>query len=223
MPDVAVVTASSLDDSYGSNPYTVSFDCSGGTLLLACLSFRRNNSQEASATYAGTPLTSLDYQDGSYHRVQLFYLKNPSSGSNTFSITFTISTVYMVVTLVSINYADGTNTFGTVVKNTLGSAKSHSDTVTSETGGLCIDVVDYKYGDGDSLVADSGQTERQTIQSRGTGEVTHGCSTEPGATSVTMGWSQPTTNSDIAYIIAPIRPTSGGTTPTLTFVKKRIR
>ena len=154
-------------------------------------------------------LTLVDSQSGFGEYAAVYSLTTPASGSNTFSITFTNTAPYNFVTLVSVSGADTTTPTGTVDKSTGDSATTASDTVSSATDGLCVDVLALRFATVDTLAADGGQTERHTTETLGGGEIMHGASTEAGAASVTMGWSW-TTAGSYAHISVPINAAAGG-------------
>lgn len=74
--------------------------------------------------------------------------------------------------------------------------------VTGQTNGLMLDFCGTQ--ENEDHTPDGGQTERNDT---GDSNLRTACSTEPGAASVTMGWSW-TTNSRYQYVILPINPSS---------------
>lgn len=69
-----------------------------------------------------------------------------------------------------------------------GSTVPSSVTVSSAVGQLVCDILGYDNGNGANIVADASQTDRSNV-GPGTGNLTFGVSTKPGAASVTMQWT----------------------------------
>lgn len=178
-----------------------------------------NDVSVSSITYGSASLTYLTSDEYSgVNRVELWYLKNPDSGTDTVTVTLSSSGV-VAGNATSYSNVDQTDTFGTVVTdNKLSSDPSVS--VSSDSGEIVVDILSI---DGDnsgsqpSLAAGSGQTERFSSTDSGD-KLTGVGSTESGASSVTMSWTvSDSTTYYVAHAAVPIRPvpSSGSSANTL--------
>lgn len=95
---IARNNATQIDGGSGS-PFTTSYSCSAGSdrLLIAAF-FTLAAATVTGVTYNGVAMTGLHSpaQGGSDLKVHFYYLLNPASGSNTFTITFAADTTKWV-------------------------------------------------------------------------------------------------------------------------------
>lgn len=161
----------------------------------------------STATYGGTSMTPHKISDinGSSDRVSIFALANPSSGSQTVAIGWGTS---VVPNGVAITVTGGDTT--TVHSNTSsanGSSTAPSTTCTSATGELVMDFGAHRWPT--DMTAGADQTERADFLNN-SGDTEIFSSTESGATSVTMSWSNGTSAN---WAIAAMAFKSDGTVP----------
>ena len=149
-----------------------------------------------SMTYAGSSMTLLAAKTNvatpnDRVRSELWYIKNPATGTNNNSITFTAS-VQAVAGGMSYTGVDQTTPFGTAA--TFGDDNSTiSVNVSSATGEVVVDTVAVRQSkiQENVLTKGAGQTERYSDHS-GTGttaNVEGAGSEEAGASTVTMSWT----------------------------------
>jgi len=94
---IANTNSASIAAWSASNPATASFDCSGGDILIVGV-FTNGSTSALSVTYNGVSLTQLALiTDAGNNKQGFYYLVNPSSGSNTLSVTRTGGTNVSVV------------------------------------------------------------------------------------------------------------------------------
>lgn len=91
---IARTATSAVQTGSGTGARTLSFDCAGANLLIFGAKLQDTSTTVSSITYNGVSLTinpgggnAYAQSGGASVRVTLFYLFNPSSGSNTFSWT----------------------------------------------------------------------------------------------------------------------------------------
>lgn len=144
-----------------------------------------------SITYGGAGMTlvpSGTLHDANGQDVWLYRLIAPATGSQTVSVTFSIA-VYGACGSVSVTGADQTTMTGTAVTGTAASGTtSPALVVASAVGDLVIDTIKKWNGNASSPGVGAGQTQRW-VGSDGSFNEYGACSTEPGAASVTMTWT----------------------------------
>jgi len=175
---------------------------STGNKIVLLVIYRDDAGQTFSSepTYGATAMTQIGGDYGSSDKnATVWELDSPAGTEN---ITFTLSantSFRMAVAFV----LSGAGDIGTPLAAVTGGNDNLSQTVTSETDGICLDFV-YE-GGGTSLAADAGQSNAST---QGTTYLS-GASTEAGAASVTMGW----TWSGLAgglLLVVPVAPAAAG-------------
>ena len=200
---MAIAFDNSTADSHGyTNSLTFSHTVAGTDRLLLVGASARGESVTG-MTYNGTSMTLLEAANPGNIETTLYYLIAPDTGANNVVITCSGPGSVAAVAL-SLTGVHQTTTFGTQSEATAG-AESLSTSVSSATDELCVDIIGLR---SDSVMsADSGQTERDQAN-EGT-RCGAAMSTEPGASSVTIGWSwSGSVNS--AIIAVPVKPSAAG-------------
>lgn len=144
-----------------------------------------NGSAVNSVTYGGVALTKLgEVVNGLNVKVELYYLKNPASGTANVVINWTPQANLQIIAGVTTLYnADQTDPFGTVAKE-IGSEKSSTLTVLSESGDFIFDAIGNAKA---SITANAGQTEIFNVN---TNKLVAGSSRIAAtAVSTTMTWA----------------------------------
>ncbi|MFZ2626887.1 MAG: FISUMP domain-containing protein [Candidatus Moraniibacteriota bacterium] len=161
----------------------------------------RSSGNSTSITYAGQALTKLSTMSVNGAILELWYLKNPPTGTNTVAVTKDANGENGMCASSYFNVEQAT-TFGTV-----GTASQSEGvwainrSVSSASGELVVDLLGFEGADGSTATPDAGQTSRASSNSSFNGIR---MSSKPGATSTTMGW----THGSWAYtglIVVPIR------------------
>ena len=139
-------------------------------------------------TYGGVSLTFLAAitESGNKNRAELWYLLAPTTGTANVVLTMGANKVFVAGATSFSGVSQGTP-FGTPV-TVEGSGGASSVTVSSAANEVVLDVVAFRDRTGGS--ENSGQTARWTnTNGSGSSDAWGGSSTEPGAASVTMGWT----------------------------------
>jgi hypothetical protein len=143
-------------------------------------------------TFNGVAMTSANsghLQSGTSNTgfVELFYLKNPSSGAHTVAVTLTGGTADMEAGSVSFNGVDQTTPISHVATNS-GNGTSATLTVTSAVGDMAVNAEVSGGGSGGNTT--SGNTMRWNNQQNTTSAGGYGAqSTAAGASSVNMSYT----------------------------------
>ncbi|MGQ0829214.1 MAG: hypothetical protein ACT4ON_12570 [Bacteroidota bacterium] len=178
---------------------TISHTVSGSNTILIVRASTRNG-DPTSITYNSVSLTKLATKNNSSQYASIWYLINPSAGTNNVVINGS-SGFAPIIGITSFTGVHQTAPFGTVVSAAFSSNPSLN--VSSASGELIIDVVNANT----SMTVGSGQTQQYNLHefvSDGSG------STEAGASSVTMSWSG--FSPDGAHIAVPLKPCAGALT-----------
>ena len=196
--------------SFGNNVASVTWShTSSGTnrgIVVGAAAVDYGDDLTITATYAGASLLAKteSFNGNASLHAQQFVKENQASGANDVVVTFTGINVDARVGAVSFNDVDQTTGFSALSTTDTGNSAAATVDVTSATGEIVIDcMVD---GEGTAAPTPDGS---QTSQWAGTnGVVEGGCSTEAGATTVTMSWSQ--TSGEWAISALSVIPTGGG-------------
>lgn len=176
--------------------------------LIVGMSWVQSSTSLSSATYNGTTVTILG-QSGGTGNTALLYLASPDEGSaHTFAMTF--STSLNDVLRVKFLSFSGCKQTGAMMNEynseNLNSANTSNFNMTATTDDMGVDV--FQSSPGTSMAADADQTERGTDLPGGADS--QGMSTDPGATTVTMGWSHTADNYSYSTGIVLAEPPAGG-------------
>jgi uncharacterized repeat protein (TIGR01451 family) len=191
-------------------PFSFSHTVGAGNqrLLVVAVAIRNGVNLASGVTYGGTALTSLrtTHNSDNLVHVQVYYLKNPPSGTANVTVTL-LGLTNAAAGAVSFSNVDQTTPFGAVASDSsTGTGTTNpSTTVASSTSSLVLDAVALE-GSAGTLTAGGGQTQRWTSTTGGAASNARGVgSTAPGATSVTMSWTK-TNTAKWAIVAASINP-----------------
>lgn len=126
--------------STASSPIDFSHDNGGAGLLLVAVSFNRSTTPTISVDYDSVPMTLIAQADfnSTFRSVSsaLFLLENPSSGSNTVSVTFSGSAVvaYVIMPVAITGYKPG-DLIGSDIDTIIGSSATHNIGITTDEDG----------------------------------------------------------------------------------------
>lgn len=179
--------------------------CSGSDRVLVAFIRFGNTITINSVTYNGVSLTNAGTQtaSGSHHKSSIWYLIGPATGSNNLVIT-TSSTAEVITGIISFTGANN-------VQNYAGATNADL-VISSATGNMVADGTGNSNNQSATVGAD--QTQRFNIDT----DSWKG-STEAGAASVTMSWSNYGTNaSHIAIDIVAGSQVSASTSDFFNFI-----
>lgn len=185
MPNVTFDAASNYDGQIFASSFSWSHTCSGNDrCLVVGVSIRGStNGIVSSITYNGVSLTKIahaEYSDTA-NRIELWYLLNPATGSNTIEVTLTGS-AYVTGGAISLNNVEALGSYNSA-------ADGNTDTPTVDVANCsegCMVVDAVGENDDTALSVGSGQTERYKALNA---QISIGGSTEAGTGTVTMSWS----------------------------------
>lgn len=197
--------------STGNGTMTLSLTTSGSDRYLLVGIGTSTGMTCTGITYAGVSMTQIgspvdNTDSGAGSRLYVFELIAPASGANDIVASFSGPPSYRTMIGISVTDAHQTTPTGTSATSTTNNSATPSVTVTSATGELVVDF----HSAHNTLVtfsAGSGQTSRQT----NTTDIGMCCSTQDGAASVVMDWSN-TNNRWYSSRGIPIKPAGGGGT-----------
>jgi hypothetical protein len=186
-----VFDAATTTTSSGNGVITLSHTCTGSDRILF-VAIGSNSSLDATGvTYNGVAMTSMGAIDnpdsGANSRLEVFRLVAPATGANDISASFSGPPADRTVIAVSFTGVHQTVPLGTIATNTTNNTTAPTVTVVGAVGDL---IVDFHAANSrlTSIAADASQTERASIL--GTGSIPGTMSsTEAGAASVVMNWS----------------------------------
>jgi len=172
-------------------------------LMLVGISLKVDKGLPTSVTYGSSTLTQVgSIKNGTNAAVYLYYLLNPTSGTDIVSVNFTqaVSSKGCVIGVVTYSGVDQTTPLGTYATNS-GNSTSASVTVSSASTQLVIDVLDARQNT--TVTPSSGQTKvyGDIVLS----EVDGLSSTKAGASSTTMSWTLGASH-EWALLAVPIKP-----------------
>jgi len=176
--------AASSITSGASDPHTFAYDAgASGTDTILIVSAYTETTTPASVTYNGVSMTYIGGQDGGGNRVDAWYLANPSTGSNTLSLTQGGATADQIITAVCYSGVDQTTPVGTPVyqSQTVSSPGEVTTTLDTTAANSYIFTAAGMDGGPDTSVIGPISTFSDIA---GTNE---GATTTSGASGVTMG------------------------------------
>jgi len=159
---------------------------SSANLLVVLLSIRGDGTApNPSVTYNGVSMTehASAISTGNYNYVYIFYLKNPSIGVNTVSVSLGNNSARGIGG-VSMDFLGANGALGTANSDT--GQNSVSVDVDSTSDDMVVDVVSAT-GTAGTWTVGAGQTKRAEIEVQ-SGDHEMASSTEGGSSSVTMSW-----------------------------------
>ena len=194
--------------SNGAGPFTWAHTCSGSDRLLRVTTSHFDSSDTISSiTYNGVALTAVpggSTNNGQYY-VTAYYLIAPDTGTHDIVVTVSGSVFDFGAGAISYTDAHQTTPLGTAVTAT-GTSTTPSVTVSSAADELVDDGLVIIHGG--TLSVGAGQTQRWNAIAS-SGFIKYAGSTEGGAASTTMSWSN-SSSQTWAIVAVPIKPTGGG-------------
>lgn len=186
-----------------------------GEVLIVGVSYDSTTRFVSFITFAGQNLSYINKASGSRAGAEMWYLKNPPTGTNTISVTFSSSIGELAAGAVSYTGVDLTSPLG-ISQTATGNSTTPTVNVTSASGELVVDVVGIDATNSSTFSPGAGQTTQflANAPSRQKGA----SSAEPGGSSVTMSWTSSTSNG-WGIVAVPLKPAGGATpapTPTST-------
>ena len=194
--------------SNGAGPFTWAHTCSGSDRLLRVTTSHFDSSDTISSiTYNGVALTAVpggSTNNGQYY-VTAYYLIAPDTGTHDIVVTVSGSVFDFGAGAISYTDAHQTTPLGTAVTAT-GTSTTPSVTVSSAADELVDDGLVIIHGG--TLSVGAGQTQRWNAIAS-SGFIKYAGSTEGGAASTTMSWSN-SSSQTWAIVAVPIKPVGGG-------------
>lgn len=196
----------------GTGPFTFSLSPSGSDrVMIAGVVYYHINAVVSAITFNSVSLTEVPgsaYDPGGDYHIRWYYLIAPATSSNTFSITFSGTGVYDAgIVVYTFTGAQQVTPYGTTVNGTATST-TPSVTVSSATDEIVVDALIITHSG--TLSVGAGQTERANAITS-TGYTKYGGSTEGGAASTTMSWSN-STSQFWALSGLPVKPAATAST-----------
>jgi len=205
---LAVDSVSTASGS-GTGPFSFSHTCSGSDrLLFVAVSHYHVNNTVSGITYNSVAMTAVPSgaaNNGQFF-VTLYYLIAPASGSNTVSVSVSGGVYDIGIAAISFTGEHQTTPIGTAVTAT-GSSTTPSATASSATDEIVLDALTIV--NSGTLSVGAGQTSRWNAAT-GNAFIKMAGSTEAGASSTTMSWSN-SASQDWAIVTVPVKPLSTST------------
>jgi hypothetical protein len=166
-------------------------------LLLVAISKRAFNN--VTAVFRGSQvLTKYKgeyFAAGNYPQYELWYVLNPEVGTYNIAVILPANDWFEVCSI-DFRNVDQVDPFSAVAKAT-GTGTGPALTLVSQVSSIVVDILAIQKGDGITLAANGGQTQKMNASSNGNwaGAV----STKPGAASVATGWTVSESGHDWIY------------------------
>lgn len=189
---------------------TISHTVSGSDRAMVVACHVLNGATVVTVTYAGVTLSlaQIELQAEENLDVELWTLVAPTTGTNNAVITIS-GPEAQYCTVLSFTGVNQSAPFGADVGDQYAaSGTAHSHSTTSETNGLVVDAITFQASAG-TVTTDAGQTNRAGPAQFNT-DFIYAVSTEPGAASVTTGYSWTNDFNRWAHATIPIAPVGGG-------------
>jgi hypothetical protein len=201
---------------------TYSHTCTGSDLiLLVSANLKRLGSETVTGvTYDGVALTLIDSDVGGQRYASLWYLVGPATGANDIVVSVSQTVQSVDSGSISLTGVDQSVPLGTA--NTAnGSGTAPSVTVSAATDDLVVDALCIE--NAGTLSVGASQTQRYNAVGADGWNKRAG-STEPGAASVTMSWSD-TVGGQWAIVAVPVKPkaAAGGSAIPVIAMQYRMR
>lgn len=192
----------------GTGPFTFAHTTSGSDrLLCVCVANYRNTSFVSAVSYNSVDLTEQEALTVGEYTISLWSVIAPSTGSNTVSVTTNTSVFDIGIAAISFTGVHQSSPFGVPVSDS-GTSTTPSVTVTSAADEVVLDTLTIIHSG--TLTVDGSQTQ-QWNAATSNAFIKYAGSTEDGAASTTMSWSNSTSQSWITIAI-PIKPVSTAVT-----------
>jgi hypothetical protein len=215
-------TSKAAGDNVSSLSWSHTCTGSDRVLFVSYHSHKVNNRTVSSITYNGVGLTQVSgaqAQNGTRY-VDVWYLINPASGSNTVLVTLSGGELNCGALASSYTGVDQTMAIGTAAAAN-GNSTAPSVSVSAATDDLVADFLTIEHAG--TLTVGAGQTSRHNAIVVPGGWNKSASSTEPGAVSVTMSWSD-TIGGPWAMVGVPMNPaTAAGSSIAAKMFQYRLR
>mgnify|MGYP003532056547 FL=1 len=202
---MAAFDASSFFSGSGAGPVTGAHTCSGSDRAL-CVNVHIYDSGDSptGVTYNGVALSFIGSASNGQYSVYQFYLIAPASGANTVSVTLSGPVFDVGVSVVSMTGVHQSTAIGTSASAS-GSDTTPTVDVSSAVSDLVLDGLVMVHSG--TLSVGAGQTARVNAVT-GNAFIKYASSTEDGASTTTMSWSN-TTSQAWAIMSTPFKSSSG--------------
>lgn len=196
--------AVSSGSSSGAGPINFSHSCASGSTLFVCVSWYHGSSTVSTVTYNSVAMTAIPSSlvSASQYNTQWYYLLSPATGSNTVSITFSGNTFENTFAAISFTGTHASTPYDAVVTATNTSTTPSVD-VSSSTTEIVVDGGLITHNG--TLSEGASQTSRWNAISSG-GSLKFFGSTETGAATTTMSWSNSTSQLWVQSSFAVVPP-----------------
>lgn len=196
------------------NQLVISRVVTTGNFLAVCVGFTDTsgtNRVVTAAAYNGVAMTKAksQYDSGGQNRCEIWYMVAPATGTHNCVVDFT-GTVRVAGTVISLSGVNQSTPIGTAVSATANSGNPLTVNATSADGELVLDCAEVGVTTNVPLTVGAGQTvlgggTQLAVSGAGASGGVVGASSEAGAASVTMSWTQ---NGNEAWVICavPIKP-----------------
>lgn len=165
----------------------------------------------STVTYGGQALTFAAgvtaFAANNEHRNEIWYLINPPTGANNVIVTWSGSISAARAAAGAYVDTHQTTPVGTAA-NASGTTATPTVAVSSASGELVIDLVNFYLNTAGAVTFGAGQTQ-EFLLNQGVSNQSGGGSSEPGAASVTMSWTLPQSE-QWATLGIPLKPAAAG-------------
>lgn len=193
----AVLSATAIANGTGVSSITTAIASSGSNRALAVVISSGSGLVDpttVTGTYNGVSLSTFfdDTTTVPSRPVRVIYLIAPATGTNNLVLSWS-GNDFIYASAIMLTGVDQSTPFGTQVADTNGGSggTSSSETVSSATGDLVLDILLTNNGVTGPAPTSGGSTAQTTQNNDATGATRHmqGVASTPGAASVTAGWS----------------------------------
>lgn len=210
---VAKVGSTGTKNDGTGTTHTLSYTLNGSAnFLLARIQWNEVGDTISSVTWDGGAMTAAGSvaADGDDHKCVIYYLASPATGTRNLVVTFSGAVGGAFIGADGYSGVDTTTPVSDYTTGiSVGSAASPASiTIDSATDDLVVDLLGWAWN-GATMTVGAGQTEDVNLADTLFGGSHAGCSSEPGATSVTMSWTY-TGNLNWAMAGLNIKAASGG-------------
>lgn len=209
---VAFESSASGKDETGSSATATASSVNGNVtnpIVIAFVAYRNNASQTVNGlTHDGNAMTAIGslVSSGGGSIAAYYRVGTTTTGNVVATLSATAPQIHVLAHVFSgVNQASPIGTHGTSNSGGVDVTTTSTSAVTSAADGLCIDGLICRAA-ATLITPDSGQTARESQSTAAS--IFSRSSTEPGAASVTMGWTW-TGATRFGHIVIPIQAASG--------------
>lgn len=162
LTSLATTTSVSFDASASLNPtvasttltFPLTVTSTANRVLLVGVTAMASSNTSTAASYNGTPMSLLMNIGNVNTEMQVWYLKNPASGTHNVSVTIVNASANVIPVAVSFANAAGTGNTASLLSQGTSTALS----ITSSNGNKVVDFLNELIGSGANPILASGQT-----------------------------------------------------------------